>query len=90
MRVERGVLRVLHMAEPNVTLMTGSLDQKPARRIAHLAYLCAPSVMRPVQPTFQFDIQNKKAVDYRFGINLKIILLLNQLWPKSGADKTGP
>ena len=33
------VLRVLHMAEPNVTLMRGSLDQKPARRIVHLAYL---------------------------------------------------
>ena len=46
---------VAHMAEPNVTLMTGSLslEQKPARRITHLAYLCAPSVMRPAQPTFQ-------------------------------------
>lgn len=54
---KRGVLRVVHMAEPNVTLMRDSLEQKLARRIPHLAYLRAPSVMRPVQLTFQSNIR---------------------------------
>ena len=48
---------MVHMAGPNVTLMRDSLEQKLARRIPHLAYLRAPSVMRPVQLAFQSNIR---------------------------------
>ena len=114
---KRGVLRVVHMAEPNVTLMRDSLEQKLARRIPHLAYLRAPSVMRPVQLTFQSNIRceepqhqfqplstiHKKNKDTwkqrERSFWPKKILHLSWLennlspesvWPKSGADKTGP
>lgn len=38
----------------------GLSGAKAARRIAHLAYLRAPSVMQPVQLTFQFYIHGEQ------------------------------
>ena len=76
---------VAHMAEPNVTLMTGSLSlwSKSPPEGSHTWPIFLPRVLCD-QP----NQLSKEAVDQRFGIrvNLKII----SVWPKSGADKTGP